>query len=250
MTSLSIHSYSSFEELSINAAQQTYHRISHGLLQNDHFVLGLATGSSPVGMYRHLIQILGTEALDLTNLHTCNLDEYYGLKSTHPRSYHTEMLNTFFKPLHQVNPTFPYTNMHLLNGEDPHPDKECARYENVISDMGGIDLQILGLGVNGHIAFNEPGTGRESRTRKIQIDAATITANSRFFNGDEDTVPTEALTMGIATILESKEIFLLVHGPEKKNIFEKLKNLEAPTEAIPASYLLVHPHVTVFSDLS
>jgi glucosamine-6-phosphate deaminase len=160
------------------------------------------------------------------------------------------MHNTFFKPLHQVNPTFSPENMHLLNGEDPHPEKECTRYENLITEMGGIDLQILGLGVNGHIAFNEPGTGRQSRTRKIQIDDATIKANSRFFNGHENTVPTEALTMGIATILETKEIFLLVHGPEKKTIFEKLKNLETPTEAIPASYLLVHPHVTVFSDLS
>jgi glucosamine-6-phosphate deaminase len=249
MKTLPVNSFSTYDQLSQSAAEQVCRRLSHGLLQNDHFSLGLSSGSTPVGMYTHLIRMMKEDSLDLSNLYTFNLDEYYPISQTHPRSYRTEMNRIFWEPLHKANSTFLLDHAHILNGEAPNAEKECSDYEDLIKEHGGIDLQILGLGVNGHIAFNEPGSSGDTRTRKIQINEETIKVNSRFFQGNEDRVPTEALTLGIGTILESKEIFLLVHGDEKEKIFEKLITLEEPTPEIPASFLLTHPQVTIFSDL-
>jgi glucosamine-6-phosphate deaminase len=241
--------FESYEELSTTVAEQLYQKISHGLLLNDHFVLGLATGSSPKKTYVKLIEMLGADSLDLTNLYTFNLDEYYPIKKGSPRSYHYEMMKNFWKPLHTENSSFHLENGCILNGEAEDPVKECKEYEQKIVELGGIDLQLLGLGINGHIGFNEPGSAMDSRTRKIEIATETKEANSRFFGNDEEKVPGEALTMGIGNILEAKEIFLVVHGEEKRPIFEKMQSLTEPDPMIPASSLIKHQASTIFTDL-
>ena len=241
--------FDSHEELSVSAADEIVRLVKEGIVTKNKYNLGLAAGSSPKKTYEHIIQHLSGEALDLTNLHTFNLDEYYPIKREDPHSFYQEMVKVFWQPLHMVNTTFDISHGFILNGEATEADGECKQYEHLIKKSGGIDLQIVGLGVNGHIAFNEPGSAADSRTRKIEIAEGTRQANMKSFAGDEANMPQFGLTMGIGTILESKKIFLIVSGESKRPIYEKLLQIPEPSPSIPASFLLQHPDVTVFTEL-
>lgn len=251
MDNMEIKTFSSYEDLSRTAAQETFDAIKHGLTNDNKFVLGLATGATPVAMYRILIQLLSESTLDLSQFYTFNLDEYVGLTRDNPRSYYAEMMEQFWKPLKDNNPTFNLDHGNIPNGETFDTEIECNTYEEIIKQVGGIDLQILGLGTNGHIAFNEPGSAGDSRTRVVAIDEETRKVNAeKFFDGDISKVPTQAITMGIGTILEAKNISLLVSGESKREIFDKLKNTTEPTADNPSTFLRNHPRVTVYTDIA
>jgi len=206
-------------------------------------VLGLATGSTPVGVYRELIRMHREEGLDFSNVVTFNLDEYYGLGSDQLQSYRRWMFEAFFN---HVN--IPRENIHILDGTIPLEDVEehCRRWEDAIRRAGGIDVQLLGIGRNGHIGFNEPPAVRTSRTRLVTLDATTRKdAASDFFHLEN--VPTQALTMGVATILEAKKIFLLAFGEHKSRIIREAA--EGPlSDRVPASFLHGHPGVAFLLD--
>lgn len=239
-----------YDALSRQAAEDISVEIHEGLKASGHYVLGLATGATPIGMYRQLIPLLGSFSTDLSGLHTFNLDEYYGLTRDNKNSYYYEMMEQFWKPLHERNPSFKIEHTHIPDTEAKDAEKECKSYEEQIKKVGGIDLQILGIGTNGHIAFNEPGSAGDSRTRVVEIDEETRQVNAqKFFNGDISEVPEQAISMGIATILEAKKIFLLVSGESKQEIMEKFLSNKGPTTDNPASFLHTHPDVTIYTDI-
>ncbi len=246
---MNIKHFTNHDESSAHVAQYIFDRIQTKIGESGTFVLGLATGASPKLMYQNLVRLLGESELDLSGLHTFNLDEYYPIRQSHPNSYFQEMYRSFWKPLNELNPTFEIPNGHILNGENPKPEFECRIYEKMIEKAGGIDFQVLGLGVNGHIGFNEPGSSGTSRTRMIDLTPETREANKIYFGNDLEKVPTNGLTMGIGTILESKEIVMIVTGEKKRDLFQKLEQRDTPTEEIPASFLLNHPNTTFYSDL-
>ena len=237
------------EELSQKVAELVFESIQKKLGEQGTFILGMATGASPKRMYSVLVELLGSSKLDLSRLHTFNLDEYYPIKQSHPKSYFQEMYTRFWKPLHEKNPTFEIPNGHILSGECGNPNLECRIYEHMIKSLGGIDLQILGLGTNGHIGFNEPGSPADSRTHVIDLAIESREANKIYFDGDLDKVPAQGLTMGIETILEAKEVILMVTGNGKEDVFDKLTHLSSPTSKIPASFLLNHPCARIFTDI-
>jgi len=204
-------------------------------------ILGLATGSTPEGLYRYLIEANKNHDVSFENVTTFNLDEYVGLEPDHPNSYHYFMKEKLFDQI-DIDPNRTY----LPNGIAVDVEQECLDYEALIKKNGVIDLQILGLGVNGHIAFNEPGTSFTSRTQRTDLVEETIEANARFFENKAD-VPTQAITMGIETIMESKEIILLASGENKAEAVKRLVEGEV-TEDFPASILQKHPHVTIVID--
>jgi glucosamine-6-phosphate deaminase len=200
-------------------------------------VLCLPTGSTPLGFYQELV----ASGVSFANVTTFNLDEYRGLDRNHPQSYYQFMWQNFFRHV-EIDPS----RINIPDGMAADPEAECARYEAKIKGAGGIDVALLGLGHNGHIGFNEPGTPWDSRTRRVQLARRTIEANSRFFRS-ADEVPTEALTMGIGTILESRQILLLVSGEGKAEIVKQV--LEGPlTTDVPGSVLRTHPNVLVLLD--
>ena len=192
---------------------------------NPNCKLGLPTGSTPIGMYKNLIQF----DLDWSNVKTFNLDEYENISHVHPESYHVYMRRNLF--LH----------VNLKEGNIHFPDNE---YDKTIKDEGGLDVTILGIGHNGHIAFNEPGSSLTSRTRKVKLTEETIQANSRFFK-TIDEVPKRAFTMGMKTIRESKRIILIANGSDKWKILDECFNGNV-TKDRPASILQVHPKIEVF----
>lgn len=200
-------------------------------------VLGLPTGETAEGFYRVLTALNASFAA----VRTFNLDEYLGLPREHPQSYYQFMKSHLYR---RVN--IRSENACIPDGMAPDPEAECRRYEEAIRQAGGIDLIVLGLGTNGHIGFNEPGTPWDSRTRRVVLAEATHKANARFF-GTTDAVPREALTMGISTILNARRILLLVSGAGKADIVRRL--LEGPlTTEVPATALRTHPNVTVILD--
>lgn len=200
-------------------------------------VLGLPTGGTPLGFYRRLAQ----SGLDLRQVRTFNLDEYLGLDRKHPGSYHSYMERHLFS---LVN--LPPEHREIPDGTATDPDAECRRYEAAIRAAGGIDLLLLGLGHNGHIGFNEPGTSWESRTRVVRLSAITRRANARFF-GSVSQVPREAITMGIGTILEARQILMLVSGAGKAETVDRFLNGPLTVD-LPATALRTHPDVTVLLD--
>ena len=190
--------------------------------------LGLPTGQTPLGMYEQLIRKHRTEGLDFSAVKTFNLDEYAGISPEDPRSFHAYMRSRFFDHIN-INPS----NAHI-------PDDQYERYEHLIRESGGIDLLIVGIGLNGHIAFNEPGSSFDSRTRVVTLAPETIQAASQ-------EIPHTAITMGIGTILEARKILLLASGAKKAEILRRA--LRGPvTEAVPASALQLHPNVIVITD--
>ncbi|CAM5783717.1 glucosamine-6-phosphate deaminase [Brevibacillus borstelensis] len=228
-----------YEELSAEAARLVAMQVK----KKPDSVLGLATGSTPVGMYKELARMYRVENLDFSRITTFNLDEYVGLSVDHPQSYHVFMQEHFFR---HVNLLPEHT--HIPSGDASDLATECTRYEQAIKAAGGIDVQILGIGGNGHIGFNEPGSAADSRTRVVQLAQRTIEDNARFFSSIEE-VPTAAVSMGIQTILEARKIVLLASGESKAEAVHRMLEGE-PTAEVPASLLQQHPDVVVIMDRS
>lgn len=226
-----------YEEMSKKAAAMVVSQVT--LKPNS--VLGLATGDTPLGMYKEIIGAYERKDVDLSQVTTYNLDEYYGLSKTSDQSYHYYMMNNLFNHINVE-----IDNINIPQGESFNIEKECRRYEDKIKVSGGIDLQILGIGGNGHIGFNEPDVNFEAETHLVNLDEDTIKANSRFFNSIDE-VPTKAISMGIKTIMQSKKIVLLACGANKANAIEKtIKGKICPE--VPASILQLHPDVTIILD--
>lgn len=204
-------------------------------------VLGLATGSTPEGMYRELVRLHQDDNLDFSEVITFNLDEYYGLEKNNEQSYYYFMIKNLFS-LVNIN----LENVHIPNGKAIDIQAECKRYEKSIKKAGGIDLQVLGIGRNGHIGFNEPDVKFEAITHLVYLDEETIKDNSRFFASIED-VPKTAISMGIKTIMQSKKILLLACGKEKAKIIKETIEGKITPET-PASVLQLHPDVIFILD--
>ena len=212
--------------------------IAEALRKKPNLVLGLATGSTPVALYKELIRMHKEEGLDFSKVTTFNLDEYLGLPPTHDQSYRYFMNTQLFD---HINVSKEKT--HVLSGIEKDSAAHCKSYEDQIKAAGGIDIQVLGIGGNGHIAFNEPGSAFDSRTRVVDLTQETIQANSdgRFFK-DPKEVPTKALSMGMGTIMEAKKIILLANGAKKADAVSK--SIEGtPTTDVPASVLQKHKEV-------
>lgn len=223
-----------YEDMSARAA-----RIVAGQIYlKPNSVLGMATGSTPLSMYRNLIRVHQEVGLDFSEVVTFNLDEYLGLHTFNEQSYYYYMYKNFFN---HVN--IKKENIYIPNGIVGDIELECKNYDNKIEEKGGIDLQVLGIGTNGHIGFNEPDIKFEATTHKVKLDDETINANGRFFENIED-VPRFAISMGIKTIMHAKKIILLASGENKAEvIFRAL--FEGITPEVPASILQLHQDVTV-----
>jgi glucosamine-6-phosphate deaminase len=227
----------SYEDMSQLAAQM----VSRQLLKKPSSVLGLATGSTPVGTYKQLVRMHNEEGLDFSKVSTFNLDEYLDLAPSHDQSYRYFMDQNLFNHIN-VDPR----NIHVPYGHAEDVEEFCDWYEAEMKRAGGVDLQILGIGGDGHIAFNEPGSSLGSRTRLKTLTKQTIEDNARFFK-HEDEVPRFAITMGVGTIMEAKEIILLANGAKKADIIAEA--IEGPiTAQVSASVLQMHPQVTVLLD--
>ena len=232
---MNIYHAKDYAELSLIAANL----ISAQIIQKPDSVLGLATGSSPVGTYRKLVERHEEEGLDFSQIRTVNLDEYKGLSRDNTQSYYHFMHTNLFD---FVN----IKESYLPDGTNPDNQKECQNYENLIRSLGGIDLQLLGIGHNGHIGFNEPDSVFASHTHCVDLQERTIKANKRFFDS-VDEVPKQAYTMGIGTIMKAKKIILIASGEDKAEIIKKAF-LGPVTPQIPASILQFHPNVTLVAD--
>jgi glucosamine-6-phosphate deaminase len=226
-----------YEEMSKKACSVILERMN--ALENP--VLGMATGSTPEGLYRQLIESYRQGKVSFKQVSTFNLDEYVGIDRENPNSYHFYMKDKLFGHIDLIP-----ENAHVPNGNAADLEMECWDYENQIRNAGQIDIQVLGLGLNGHIGFNEPGTPFSSRTHVINLAESTRKANARFFASMNE-VPTQAITMGIDTIMESKQILLLVSGKKKADPLARLLNGEV-SEDFPASILHRHPNVVIIAD--
>lgn len=232
-----------YEQLAEWAAEHVIKRINDFKpTPQKKFVLGLPTGSSPIGMYKKLIQAYNEKRVSFKNVVTFNMDEYVGLPAEHPESYHSFMHNNLFKHI-----DCPNENIHILNGNAPDLEAECASYERQIKEAGGIDLFIGGVGVDGHIAFNEPGSSLSSRTRQKTLTKETRIVNSRFFGNDMNKVPAYALTVGVGTVMDAREVMVLVNG------YAKARALQAVVEGgvsqmFTISALQMHQHGIIVCD--
>ncbi len=215
--------------------------ISAQVIMKPNCVLGLATGSTPIGTYAQLVEWYNKGDLDFSEVTTVNLDEYKGLPRTNDQSYYYFMHQHLFD---RVNIDPERTN--VPNGMEPDAEKECGRYEELIRSLGGVDLQLLGLGHNGHIGFNEPGEAFEKETHCVDLTESTIEANKRFFASADD-VPKQAYTMGIKTIMQAKKILIVVNGENKADIVERVF-FGPVTPEVPASILQLHNDVTLVGD--
>ncbi len=223
----------SYDEISERAAEL----ISAQITLKPDCVLGLATGSSPIGMYDRLAKM----GLDFSAVTTFNLDEYYPISRENNQSYYYFMNEHLYSRVN-LRPE----NINIPSGEAEDVERECREYEDKILASGGIDLQVLGIGMNGHIGFNEPDDSLNTKTHLTDLTESTITANSRFFESEAD-VPKKAITMGISTILSAKKIILLASGAEKHHAISALLKDEINTD-IPATMLKVHPDVVLICD--
>lgn len=226
-----------YKELSRKAANL----ISAQVIMKPDCVLGLATGSSPIGTYEELIEWNKRGDLDFSNVTSVNLDEYKGLSPENDQSYRYFMNTNLFNHVNiDKSRTF------VPNGLEPDPEKACREYDAIIEKVGGIDLQLLGLGHNGHIGFNEPADSFTLSTNCVNLTPSTIEANKRFFESEAD-VPRQAYTMGIGTIMRAKKIVVVVAGQDKAEILGKVVNGPI-TPQVPASVLQLHPDVTIVAD--
>ncbi|MCZ8496609.1 glucosamine-6-phosphate deaminase [Priestia megaterium] len=226
-----------YSEMSAKAADMLISKLHEKPNMN----LGLATGGTPKGLYDRLIQDHKEQGTSYKHVTSFNLDEYVGMKPQDPNSYHYYMADALFNHI-----DIDVSNTHVPNGLADTPEEECRRYDEMIQNHGGIDLQILGIGQNGHIGFNEPGTSFNSPTHIVTLEESTRKANARYFNS-LDEVPTQAITMGIESIMKSKEILLLISGEAKAEAMYQLLNGEI-TEDFPASILKKHHCVTIIAD--
>lgn len=231
---------SNYEELSRRAAEL----VDEAIHKRPNLVLGLPTGSTPLGLYAHLVRRFQAGATSWAKVRTFNLDEYYPVRPQDPWSFRRYMEERLFRHV-DLRPE----HIHFLDGQAPDPEAECRRYEEAIASVGGLDLVILGLGVNGHIGFNEPGTPWDSRTHLATLSQETVTANfgAAPREADDFYPPRQALTMGIATVMEARQILLLVSGANKSRALGRAFNGPV-TPSIPASILQRHPHLTVIAD--
>mgnify|MGYP001632343953 FL=1 len=215
--------------------------ISAQVIMKPNCVLGLATGSTPIGTYDQLVEWYNKGDLDFSEVTTVNLDEYKGLPRTNDQSYYYFMHQHLFDRVN-IDPE----RSNVPNGMEPDAEKECGRYEELIRSLGGVDLQLLGLGHNGHIGFNEPGEAFEKETHCVDLTESTIEANKRFFASADD-VPKQAYTMGIKTIMQAKKILIVVNGENKADIVERAF-FGPVTPEVPASILQLHNDVTLVGD--
>ena len=232
-----------YDALSKWAAEYVIKRINEFNPTPEHrFVLGLPTGSSPIGMYKELVKACKEGRVSFKNVVTFNMDEYCGLPDSHPESYHSFMANNLFNHI-----DCPKENIHILNGNAENLDEECARYEELIRQAGGVDLFLGGIGPDGHIAFNEPCSSLSSRTRIKTLTSDTIIANSRFFDNDVNKVPKNALTVGVGTVLDAREVLILVNGHNKARALQAA--VEGPvTQMWTISALQLHKHGIIVCD--
>jgi len=206
------------------------------------FVLGLPTGSTPLGTYAELIRIYREGKVSFKNVVTFNMDEYVGIPKDHPQSYYTFMWDNFFSHI-----DIPAENVNILNGNALNLKDECADYEARIKAFGGIDLFMGGIGEDGHIAFNEPGSSLSSRTRDKALNQDTILVNSRFFDNDVNKVPKFALTVGVGTVMDSREVLILVTGHNKARALRQAVE-EGVNHMWTISALQLHPHGLIICD--
>lgn len=226
-----------YDEISQKAARY----IAAQVLLKPNCVLGLATGSTPVGTYQELIRFHQEDGLSFSGVHSVNLDEYYGLPATHEQSYHRFMEDNLFNHI-DILPS----NTYVPDGLTRDPQAYGRVYDELILKLGGIDLLLLGIGSNGHIAFNEPGRSFSAQTRLVDLNKHTIEDNARFFES-EDEVPRQAISMGMKSILGSKRILILASGAGKAEAVRDM--LEAPIDPmIPATILQLHSNVTLIAD--
>ena len=206
------------------------------------FVLGLPTGSSPIGMYKELVKANKEGRVTFKHVLTFNMDEYVGLPEEHPESYHSFMKTNLFDHI-----DCPKENIHILNGNAPDLAAECANYEKMIEEAGGIDLFLGGIGPDGHIAFNEPGSSLTSKKKKKTLTTDTRIANCRFFGGNPDNVPAHALTVGVGTVMAAKEVLILCNGHNKARALQAA--VEGPvTQMWTISVLQLHQHGIIVCD--
>ena len=217
--------------------------ITAAVKKNPKTILGLATGSTPVPMYNEMAKAVKAKKVSYKQVKTWNLDEYVGLPGTHDQSYRYFMNKNLFEKI-----DIKLSNTHVLNGMAKDPVKECAKYEEQIKKAGGIDIQVLGIGSDGHIAFNEPGTSLNSRTSVVYLTPSTIKDNARlFFKGKENEVPTQALSMGVGTICEAKKIILLAFGKNKADAVKGMVE-GGMSQFCTASALQAHNDAWIFCD--
>lgn len=234
---------SDYQALSEWAANYVAQRINQFQPSSERpFVLGLPTGSSPLGMYKALIELNRQGKVSFRNVVTFNMDEYVGLPESHPESYHSFMFNNFFNHI-----DIPKENIHILNGNASDLEAECGNYEKQIASYGGIDLFVGGIGPDGHIAFNEPGSSLTSRTRVKTLTTDTIVANSRFFDNDVDKVPKTALTVGVGTVMDAKEVLILCNGHNKARALHHAVE-GSVTQMWTISALQMHRHGIIVCD--
>ena len=233
----------SYELVSKWAANYVARRITGSpAIESKPFVLGLPTGSSPLGMYRELIELNKRQAVSFKNVVTFNMDEYVNLAEDHPESYHSFMWKNFFGHI-----DIPKQNVNILNGNAADLTAECARYEERIKQAGGIDLFVGGVGADGHIAFNEPGSSLSSRTRMVGLTYDTIVANSRFFGGDLGQVPKKALTVGVGTVTDAREVLIIINGHNKARALRHAVE-EGVNHIWTISALQMHPNAIIVCD--
>ena len=221
-----------------SAARALAARIASEVTANPRIVLGLPTGRTPVALYDELSQL----EVDFSQATTFNLDEFLGIPPSHPGSFREFMEQHLFRRVN-VN----RDRIHFLDGAAVDPDAECARYERAIDEAGGLDLQVVGIGTNGHIGFNEPARELQPRTHRVTLQPETRRSNAPLFGGDPDSVPTEALSMGMATILQAKCIILVATGRSKASCIERVLNGPVTPE-LPASFLQLHRDVDIMID--
>ncbi len=208
------------------------------------YILGLPTGSSPLGMYNELINLYKNEKVSFANVITFNMDEYVGIPEEHPESYHSFMHNNFFNHI-----DIQKKSINILNGNAKDLNLECLEYERKIRAVGGIELFVGGIGPDGHIAFNEPGSSLNSRTRVKSLTHDTVVANSRFFENDINKVPKTALTVGVGTVLDSRKILIIISGYNKSRALAKVIE-EGINHMWTVSLIQLHPQGIIVCDSS
>ncbi len=229
--------FDNLEEISKEAFKLVFEQIK----KKKNTSLGLATGSSPIGLYKLMIEAYRKNKLDFSEVSTYNLDEYIGVPKENKNSYWYFMNENLF---HHIN--IKEENCHIPNANSSNILEECLNYDKMIEEIGGVDIQILGIGRNGHIGFNEPGSSFKSKTWIVDLKRETIEDNARFFK-NKSLVPTKAITMGISTIMSAKKIILLAYGEKKQEAIRKMTYGEI-TEKVPASVLQMHNNVTILVD--
>ena len=232
-----------YDQISRWTANYVAEKINNKMAISDEpFVLGCPTGSSPLGMYRELIRLNKEGKVSFKNVITFNMDEYVGLAEEHPESYHSFMWNNFFNHI-----DIKKENVNILNGNATDLLAECKNFEEKIKAVGGVDLFLGGIGPDGHIAFNEPGSSLSSRTRIKTLTTDTIIANSRFFDNDINQVPKQALTVGVGTVMDAKEVLVLCNGHNKSRALKHA--IESSINHMwTVSMLQTHPHGTIVCD--